>query len=168
MNLNYAKTILYAYKCLDVIMRQLDELVVKRAVNSMCDLSPCEAQCEKILALTEQKDLLIDLKLKVKLVLEKFTDDEMDCLDYKYFKFKPKEYYADFDFTSRSYFRKQVRVACKFAKRIESAGIGDETFEKKYLAIDFFKELLKRVIERENNFLRPKEKVAPLKYGETA
>lgn len=168
MNLNYAKTILYAYKCLDVIMRQLDELVVKRAVNSMRDLSPCEAQCEKIIALTEQKDLLIDLKLKTKSALEKFTDEEMDCLDYKYFKFKSKEYYADYDFTSRAYFRKQVRVAGKFAKRIENAGITDEIFAKKYLEIDFFRELLKRVIERENNFLRPKEKLSPLKFGETA
>lgn len=157
MNVNYAKTILYAYRNLDAIMRQLDELVVKKALSSMNDLSPCETQCEKILSLTSQKDILIDLKIKVGGVVEKFSDEEKDFLDYKYFKAKPKEYYANFDFSSRAYFRKQIRVADKFARKIEKAGITDEYFKSECLSIEFFRELLKRVIERENNFAKQKE-----------
>lgn len=156
MKLNYAKTILYAYKNIDAVINQLDELVLKKAIASMCDLSPCETQCEKILGLTAQKDLLIDLKITVENTLKKFSDEEIDFLDYKYFKFKNKEYYVNFDFTSRAYFRKQIRVADKFAKKIEKAGITDEYFESKYLAIEFFRELYKRVVEREENFKRQK------------
>lgn len=158
MNIYYAKTVLYAYKHLDAVICQLDELVLKKAISSMCDLSPCEAQCEKILQLTAQKDMLINLKIKVGEVLEKFTEDEKDYFDYKYFKVKPKEYYANFDFTSRAYFRKQIRIAEKFKKRLERAGINDEYFKKECLSVEFFRELLKRVVERENNFCAPKKR----------
>lgn len=165
MNNFYAKTILYAYRNLDAVTRQLDDLVLKRALASMNDLSPCETQCEKILSLTDQKDVLINLKLVTKSVVDKFTEDEKDYLDYKYFKLKPKEYYADFDFTSRAYFRKQVRVADKFAKRLEKAGITDEYFEDKCLSIEFFRELLKRVTERENNFSKQKDASVSVKIS---
>ena len=163
MKVIYAKTILYAYRNLDAVMRQLDELVMKKALSSMSDLSPCEAQCNNILNLTAQKDILIGLKLKTKEAVDRFSDDEKDYLDYKYFKLKPKEYYIGFDFTSRAYFRKQIRIVDKFAKRMENAGITDDFFEKKCLSIEFFRELLKRVKERENNFAKQKESVSALK-----
>lgn len=157
MNENYAKTLLYAYKSLDAVTEQLDELVLKKAMASMNDLSPCEAQCEKILSITDQKDVLIDLKIKIGQVFDGLSDEEKDYIDYKYFKLKPKEYYVNFDFTSRAYFRKQIKVACKFAKKLENAGIDDAYFEKNCLTIEFFRELFKRVTEREKTFCKQKQ-----------
>ena len=156
MNTLYAKSILYAYPCLEVMIEQIDELVVKKALGSMDNFRPCVTQCETIIDLTEQKDLIIDLKLLCDQLLLKFTPDELDCLDYKYFKKKPKEYYSDFDFVSRAYFRKQIRLAKKFAILLEKAKWTDELFEKEYLKIDFFCELVKRVKKQEENLCKKK------------
>ena len=152
----YAKCILYAYANLESILEQIDSLVEKKALASMDDFSPCIEQCEKVLALTEQKDVIIDLKLKCDKILTKFTDEEKDCLDYRYFKQKPKEYFIDFDFVSRAYFRRQLKVLDKVAKLLEKSGLTDSEFENTVLKIDFFAELLKRVKMQEQSQSRKK------------
>ena len=149
MNVIYAKSILYAYSNIDVIAEQIDELVVKKALSSMTDFSPALSQCEKIVDLTCQKELLLKLKTVVYNVLLKFSDTELDFFDYKYFKKKPKEYYIGFDYQSRNYFRRQIRLAAKFSLRLEKSGITDSVFENEYLKIEFFRELVKRVTEYE-------------------
>ncbi|MBE7089446.1 MAG: hypothetical protein E7362_01420 [Clostridiales bacterium] len=149
MNILYAKSVLYAYPNLESIAEQIDELVIKKALGSMTDYSPAIEQCLKIINLTEQKTVLFELDLLTEKILSKFTKDEMDCLDYKYFKRRPKEYYKEFDSSSRSYFRKQIRIAKKFAEKLEKAGFNDKAFEEKCLQIEFFVQLLKKVNERE-------------------
>lgn len=150
MNVYYAKSILYAYSNLHSIMEQIDELVLKKALSSMTDFSPCEWQCNKILSFTAQKDVLIELKLVTDSVLSKLSKEQTDILEYKYFKTKPKEYFEFVDTKSRGYFRKQIRLINRVAEMFERRGVTDRWFEEKCLAIDFFKELLKRVIEHES------------------
>ncbi len=152
----YAKCILYAYSNLESILEQIDVLVEKKALASMDDFTPCIEQCEKVIALTEQKDVIIDLKIKCDNVLTNFTEEEKDCLDYRYFKQKPKEYYIDFDFISRAYFRKQLKVLEKVARLLEKAGLTDNQFENTVLKIDFFAELLRRVKMQEQSQCRKK------------
>ena len=149
MNVLHAKSILYAYPNLETIATQIDELVMKRALGSMSDFSPAIEQYERIIDLTEQKTVLFELEILTEKILKTFSKEEIDCLDYKYFKGKPKEYYSNFDSSSRNYFRRQVRVAQKFADRLEKLGFTDRDFEEKCLKIDFFKQLLKRVKEHE-------------------
>ncbi|MBE7087420.1 MAG: hypothetical protein E7369_03880, partial [Clostridiales bacterium] len=149
MNVLYAKSVLYAYPCLDKICEQIDELVEKRLISSMYDFSPAEEQCIKIVNYGFQKQTLLELKQAVIEVLKKFTQIEVDYLDYKYFKLKPKSYYKDFDAKSRNYFRNQIKICEKFSLCLERLGFGDEWFNENCLKIDFFKELLKRVKEQE-------------------
>ena len=149
MNLLYAKVALYAYPNVDAVMEQIDELVEKKALSSMHDFSPCEAQCEKILNLTEQKKILIELKVCVDKILTKFSVEDLDLLDYKYFKKKPKEYFEFVDTSSRQYFRKQISLVNKFSTALEKQGYDDKKFQKECFKIDFLKELLKRVVELE-------------------
>lgn len=149
MKIIYAKTLLYAYPAIDGIIEQIDSLVEKKALFSMNDCSSCLSQCEIILGLTEQKKVYLKLMLELRAVLSKFSKEELDLLDYKYFKQKPKSYYEDFDSQSRGYFRRQVRIAKKFAEIIEEIGLTDEWYIKNCLTIEFFKELLKRVKENE-------------------
>jgi hypothetical protein len=163
MNVFYAKSILYSYKSLNALMAQMDDLVEKKALSSISDLSPCEAQCEKILAITDSKDVIIRLKIMVENALSKFTEEELDYFDYKYFKQKPKEYYKDFDATNRAYFRTQIRLAEKFALRIERAGVTDAWFRDNCLSMDFFKGVYKNVMEKENASTKTKE-VKALNY----
>lgn len=149
MNLHFAKTILYAYANLEEVIEEIDEIVERKALCSMNDYSPCLEQCERIINLIGQKDVLIDIKIKAEKVLKKFTDEELDYFDYKYFKIRPKDYYEDFDSFSRNYFRRQVKLANKFSRLIELEGITKKYFEDNCMQIDFMRELLKRVIEHE-------------------
>ena len=152
MNVYYAKTALYAYANLEAIMEQIDELVEKKALSSMSDYSSALEQCESILNYTAQKDVLIDLKLHIDEALTKLKDENLDYLDYKYFKQKPKDYYVDFDFESRNYFRKQKKLATRVARLLEAGGATDEWFEKNCLKIDFFFELYKRTLAHEKSY----------------
>ncbi|MBR5192097.1 MAG: hypothetical protein IKW33_01640 [Clostridia bacterium] len=149
MNNYYAKTLLYAYPNLISLTEQIDELVEKKAFASMGIFSPALFQCEQILGLTNQKQIIINVKIILDKVLEKFSLDELDCFSYKYFKNKPKEYFKNFDASSRGYFRKQIKLINLFSKRLEYCGIDDDWFIKNCLNIDFFKELYKRVLEYE-------------------
>ena len=149
MNIYYAKTVLYAYANVDAVAEQIDELVEKKALSSMRDFSPCEEQCEKIINLTYNKDVLFELKRFAESALSSFSSYDMKCLDYKYFKRMPREDFIGFDYTSRNYFRHQVRLAEKFAKNLENLGANDEWFENYCLEIEFLREMYKRVIESE-------------------
>ncbi len=156
MNLNYVKTLLYAYPHVTALTEQIDEIVLSKALLSIRDYSPCEEQCEKIIELTEQKKTLIDFKLRMDKVVNKLNEYELDCLDYKYFKQKPKENYIGFDASSRTYFRRQIRIVKKVNSLIEIQGINDEWFTKKCLRMSFFFELLRRVISAENALKKKK------------
>lgn len=147
MNIYYVKCALYAYANIESVICQIDDQVERLALGSFSDRTPCQEQCEKILSFTAQKITLMEIKEKIDLVLKRLTMYETDCLDYKYFKISPKEYFDDigFDASSRSYFRKQNGLLNKVGKLLESNGVTDEWFEKKCLNVDFFKRLLKRV-----------------------
>ena len=168
MKINYAKTILYAYANIESVIEQIDELVEKSALSSMCDFRPAMEQYQKILAFTEQKDVLIELKIVADGVLEKFSSYELECMDYKYFKRVDRAYYNNFDAVSRAYFRAQIKIAEKFARRMEYAGIDDLWFENKCLKIDFFRELLKLVKEREKKLAKKKTPECAKTFKKTA
>ena len=158
MKINYTKAILYAFYNIEAVKEQIDEIVENKALASMTDCSPCDEQCEKILTYMAQKVALIELKNKVKLILRSLTDYELDLLDYKYFKQKPKEYFANFDTEGRTYFRKQSNVVKKVAALCEMVNISNEWFEKNFLEMNFFKQLLKRVDESQPKPKKPKIK----------
>ncbi|MBQ8197235.1 MAG: hypothetical protein IJZ73_04155 [Clostridia bacterium] len=149
MNLLYTKTLLTSYANLENVMAQIDELAVKKALASANDYSPCATQCEKIIELNFQKDVIHVLKLTMDGILKKTAKKDLDLLDYKYFKRRPRAYYKDFDSSSRTYFRNQVRVAKEFGDKLDRIGISDEWFEENCLSTEFFSELYKRVKEHE-------------------
>ena len=151
MDILYAKTVLYSYPVLDNLAEQIDESVEKRALNSYRDFSPCYTQCEKIIDLMNAKTLIMELKASVDGVIGKFTDYEIKFFEYKYFKNRDKEYFKDFDAASRKYFRRQNSLAKRFAVLLEKSGIDDAKFSGDYLSMDFFREMYKRVAEREKS-----------------
>lgn len=145
MEILYAKCILYAYPHLLALAEQIDELVEKKALASMTDYTPCLFQCENIIDLTNQKARIFQLYNFVNELLAKLTEEELCLLDYKYFKNALGKDVSNLDFTSRSYFRKQVKIAEKFADKFFTNYINCKSFEQKYLSMDFFKEMLNRV-----------------------
>ena len=162
MNVIYTKTALYAYANLEAVADQIDELVEKKALSSINDYSPAIEQCNKILDFTFQKDALFALKIYLNRVIDKLNVSELDCLEYKYFKRKPKEYFIGFDCVSRGYFRKQNKLVKKIALLLDKDGATDEWFNDYCLEMDFFRELLKRVIEREETSIKKKAESKPI------
>ncbi len=152
----YVKCVLYAYPNVMSIKEQIDELMEKRAFSSMMDVSPAEQQCVKMVGYIFQKEMLDELKEMTDKVLEKFTAHQLDCFDYKYFKIKPREYYQGFDAKSRAYFREQNKLVELFSARAEKVGLTESWFVENCLQLDFFKELLKRVKEREDSVKKEK------------
>ena len=163
MNLIFAKTALYAYTNLAAIAEQIDELVEKKALSSMTDFSPAFSQCLKIADLTRNKQALYNLRFSCEKILSSFCKDDLDILDYKYFRLLPRDYFADKDTSSRKYFRRQVRLSKNFAEKLEKAGYTEKVIEEEYLSIEFFKELYKRVTEYEKSCFKNKKKGATLK-----
>ena len=158
MKQNYTRTILYAYANIEAVKEQIDDFVERKALSSMKDFSPAIEQCEKMLEYTAQKVALIELKELTEKALKKLSSYEMDCLEYKYFRRKPKEYFIGFDYESRSYFRKQVSLIKKLSEQFDEVGLSDKWFEKNCLNTNFFKELLKRVEMHETQCNKNKKK----------
>lgn len=154
MNINYTKALLLSYPHIEQLIEQIDDLVLKKALAAFSDFSPCSEIAEKILVLTEKKDVLLKIKVTNDEILSKLTEEEKDLLDYKYFKKKPKEYYADFDYVSRSYFRKQSKIAKKIAYLYTVSGVDDGWFEKNCLPTKLFSNLLKRIVNHEKNMCK--------------
>lgn len=146
----YAKTALYLYPCIDKVNEQIDELLEKKALASMNDFSPCLTQCEKMVELGVQNAKLIDLKQRIAQALGGLSEEETALLEFKYFHCRKKEDMPSQDVASRTYFRRQQRVAEKFAMLLEEEGITDEVFEREYLCIEFIRELFRRVKLKED------------------
>ena len=159
MNENYAKTLLYCFRHLEAYTLQLDALIEKKALGSFEDLRPCLEQCEDIFKIMEQKDLLIKIYTMIERALYKLPEEEMNMIEYKYFKQKPKEFYTTCYALSRNYYRKQIRVISKIAVRFNAIGLTDSFFENVCLKMDFFAGALRKVLEIESRQVKPKNNV---------
>ena len=140
---------LYAYPCIESIIEQIDEIIERKAINSMEDYRPCINICNTLIDHICEKDIFIELKLKLDQVIKSFNREEQIYLDYKYFKIRGRAEFKGFDYSSREYFRKQARLIEKVKKRLITVGIDETKVREIYLNIAFFKELLRRVKEKE-------------------
>ena len=158
MRINYTKAILYAFYNIEAVKEQIDEIVEKKALASMTDCSPCDEQCEKILTYMAQKVALVELKNKIKLVLRSLTDYELDILDYKYFKQKPKEYFANFDTEGRTYFRKQSKLVDKLGAMLTQKGLDKQFFNQNLMPIELFAKAYQYVCKGRDLHVRKNER----------
>ena len=147
MKKHYLKTILYAYGTLDKRIEIIDDNVLSLALKSMNNFSPCFNQCENIVKLTQEKEKMFDLKIVIGRILKKFTEEELQLLDYKYFKHRPRESYVNFDNSNRAYFRKQDRILEKLDIELSKTRLTEEYFINVYLKFDFIFDIYKRVLE---------------------
>ncbi len=149
MNTLYAKTILYAYTDIDEVIKQIDDLVEQKAYLSFHNYSPALGQYEKIVKLTYDKDIIGVVKIVCERALKKFTTEELKYFRYKYFKNMTSREKNTFDYSSRSYFRKQKKLTEDFGLLLEGYGIDDKFFEEQCLEINYFRQLLCRTRELE-------------------
>lgn len=130
MDILYAKACLYAYPHIDDTLRRLHEKRLRVALASRNDRKYAMGHYDKIVHAWVETDHLIELKDKINTALEMFTQKDIDLFEYKYFHRKPKEYFKDFDYYSRQYFRRQISAVNRFASKLERLGINEEWIEE--------------------------------------
>ena len=157
MNTLYTKVLLYAYPNIESLVDQIDELVEKKSITSMDSTLPCIEICNSIIGLIHEKDLYLDLMVALDGIFDGLSEYEKMCIEYKYFLVRDKVKFADFDYTSKQYFRNQNKILEKIRKRLDKKGFDDEFFKQKFLPIKFFKSLLLGVKEREKLISRNKK-----------
>lgn len=146
----YEKTALYVYPKLNALITGIDETFVRKINESRYDYSPALKQCEDLIKLTEIKENLIALKSAVEKVYEGLTDEDKLLVAYKYFKRGDKNLYEK---SSRSYYRRQIKLAEILKERFEAIGLTEEKFEKNFMSVPFIREEHKKVEKRERILL---------------
>ncbi len=136
----YVKTLLYAYPNIQKIINRIDELVEKKAIESMVDYTSCKEQCDKIIKLTIQKGILFEIKHYLSKILIRLGDEQVAYVEHKYFK-KDKKQFEGIDFSSRNYFRKQKRLIKYFGECLEWLNLSDGWFEKKCRRVPYINKL---------------------------
>ncbi len=158
LNTLYTKVLLYAYPNIESLIDQIDELIEKKALSSMDSQQPCIEICNSVIGLIKEKDLYLDLMVTLDGIFENFTEEEMLCIEYKYFLVRDKVKFRDFDYTSKQYFRRQNKILEKIKRRLEKRGYDDNFFKEKYMPIKFINSLLRGVKEREKLIIKNKKK----------
>lgn len=146
----YEKTALYVYPKLDALIKGIDETFVRKIKESRYDSSPVLKQCEDLIKLTEIKENLIALKSAVEKVYDGLTDEDKLLVAYKYFKRGDKNSYEK---SSRSYYRRQIKLAEMLKERFEAIGLTEAKFEKDFMSVPFIREEHKKVEKRERILL---------------
>ena len=153
MKNDYVKTLLYAYAHLPKIIKRLDQIVLKKALGSMKDFSSCTKQCEKIVGLTIQKALLVELNHYLERAISRLTKEEMDMLDYRYFGTYHSQSPFNISTYSRNYYRKQQKLLKDISDNLRWLGKRDDWFEKRCLRVPFIRKLYQAVKKKDERFL---------------
>ena len=140
----FGKTMLSCYNSIDKVVEQIDNVIKAKVKNSFYSYSSTYSLAEKILALTEVKKDLLELKYITSETLLKLSEYDRTLLCYKYLKVKPSD--ENFDLTSRNYFRKQIKAIEKFNKKLSLFGFDEAWFKTKYLKIAFINGVYNKII----------------------
>lgn len=130
------KTILYSYPSFDGVLDGIEKLAYYKAVTSYTDCNKTLKQVDKILLLNNQADRLRGLKNIIDGILSDILPEERELIEYKYFRRKNNE---NFDYTSRQYFRRQIKLAKKLDKIAQKKGFDEAWFDENFSDIYFLK-----------------------------
>lgn len=153
----FAKTMLRAYRSLESVAGQIDDLVYRRALSSHsfradCVCSGAEQQVEKIVQLMNKKSNLINLKLLTDEIMAVMDGESFVILTNKYFKnLKAEKSVEQLGISLRTYFRRLDKAEDRFAKECLLRGCGDDWFKENYFDQSWIKNLYDDEREKEQN-----------------
>ena len=128
------KIILSSYSNFQRAIAAADKAIKSKAECSFSDRRPCETIVEEILVLLEKKNKIVRLKKKVDTVFALLDAVEIDLLNCKYLDKKPQN---KFEFSLRTYFRKQAALEKKLDKYFSYIGINDADFFEEFKSVPF-------------------------------
>jgi len=134
--MDYAKILLSAYPNLGAAVKAVKENYLRRCYNSAYFSESVARFSQKVLNLFAEGEILADLKDKLDLLVSRLTDEEKDLFFFKYCGIMPKN---KFDFSLRTYFRKQIKLQRKIETFLGFLNITEEVFKNKYMSTEFFR-----------------------------
>jgi len=143
----WSKTILSVYKYLEALSNSIDELVLKKSINSAFYNngrfnSSCYDCANKIMQLTERKVNLINIKVLVDDTLSKMPLKYRQLLALSYIDNAKSEDIAEIMHISiRTFFRKKNEALNSFAKNLILQGYSKEKLENMFCGEHWLKNL---------------------------
>ncbi len=149
--MDYVQILMTSYPKLDRVIMGYRDCITLRCRGSLFFWESPEEICTKIIEKKLILERLVSLKSKLDVLLERLNDEEKDLIYMKYLEIPPKK---KFKFTKRTYFRKQNKLLGKVKKYLSYLRIDEDTFERDYMCIPFFR-LMKETCEETKNRKSP-------------
>jgi len=143
----YIKTLLYSYPCFSKQIKNIEDKSIKIGLNSS-NYKTMET-VERMINLFKEKMCYIKLEHIISLVLSRLSPEYINLLKYKYFRNYSSDLVIDFDYTSREYYRKQVRILKYFSRSFDLCNLTNEFFETECLQFNFIRSML--VVTEDHN-----------------
>jgi hypothetical protein len=151
MNIDYAKTALYAYPRLNEKINYLDRRINRKAFGSRLDYRPALDIYNDVTKLVFERNIYTAIKELVEVTLNRFDDNERRYFVSRYFGNKPSAFeYFDPSVLRFHRFKRRPRLDEEFAELLELTGLNDGWFESSGFKVGYIKHCLKKVIERKN------------------
>lgn len=150
--IEWAKTVLIAYKYLGSMCAAIDKIIKNLAISShfaggaYCEKSCCEVVSKKIIALTNKKIDYINLKVLTEKALENMNKKNAKLLILRTIKELNVSTIAEvMNMSERTYFRRISDAENEFCVALEKLGLNIYKLEIEYLADNFIKSIYKIV-----------------------
>ncbi len=153
-----AKILLMTYPKIIGEISLTEEKIYKTCIYSHTSLMPTTLVCEKVLDLIEEKKKLIKLKDLLDRVLACLDKEEYTLIAYKFFNIQP---IGEFNYSARSYYRKQNKALERFNFLLNCIGLNDNEIEKNYSNLNLFKRCKQKLCESKKIYPSVRIKFAP-------
>ena len=152
----WSKTILSVYKYLEALSNSIDNLVIKKSINSAFynngRYNSCYDCVNKIMQLTERKINLINVKVLVDDTLKLMSIGQRRLLALCYMDNAKSEDIANMmNISIRTFFRKKNEALNSFAKNLLMQGFTKEKLEKMFCGEAWLNNLYSRNQEFEDS-----------------
>ncbi len=150
----WSKTVLSVYRYLEALSKALDNLIIKKSVNSMFytnsrGISAYDCASE-IIELTQRKINLINIKVLVEDALNKLSFEHKRILMLCYVDgLKTSEITKLMGCVERTYFRKKDEALVGFGKAIKCMGIDERALDEMFGKEKWLRDLHDKNSERE-------------------
>ena len=152
----WSKTILSVYKYLEALSNSIDNLVLKKSINSAFynngRYNSCYDCANRIMQLTERKVNLINIKVLVDDTLKQMTVNQRQLLALCYMDNAKSEEIAEMmNVSIRTFFRKKNEALNSFAKNLAIKGFTSEKLEGMFCGESWLNNLYIRNKELEDS-----------------
>ena len=154
--INWAKTVLFAYKYLGAMCRSLDKQIKRMAVNSFYIGGVWNEQnstykiSEKIIKLSDKKVDYINLKLIIEKCLQEMKQENAKILILRNIKELSSQTVANLlNISERTYFRKLNNALSEFARVMERKGYSYQKLEICFWNDDFIKSIYNIIVNNQ-------------------